>query len=349
MTGRPGGGPGAGGPGVRWGVTLPLDGIPLPEHRAIVEGLGQLGYADVWSAEVAGPDAFTPLALAAAWSPTLRLGTAIVPVSTRGPALLAMSAAAMAEAAPGRFALGIGASSQVVVERWNATRFDEPYRRTRDTLRFLKRALAGERVDEAFETFTVRGFRLARVPEVPPSVLLAALRPGMLRLAAREADGAITNWLAPDDVPKVVAELGPQGAGKELAARIFVCPTGDTAYARWLGRRLISTYLNVPVYAHFHRWLGRGEALGAMWEAWAAGDYKAANAAVPDEVVDELVVHGTPEQCRARLERYVQSGITTPILALLPTEPTGQGSVRVASAQALRDLAPGTAPAEGSA
>src|SRR6266540_2910550 len=141
--------PGAGG---RWGVTLPLDGVALPAHRELVEELPALGYADVWSAEVSGADAFTPLALAAAWSPALRLGTAIAPAATRGPALLAMSAAAMAEAAPGRFALGIGASSQTIVEQWNAASFEQPFRRTRDTLRFVRRALAGERIDEAFDT-----------------------------------------------------------------------------------------------------------------------------------------------------------------------------------------------------
>src|SRR6266511_2391724 len=160
--------PGAGG---RWGVTLPLDGVALPAHRELVEELPALGYADVWSAEVSGADAFTPLALAAAWSPALRLGTAIAPAATRGPALLAMSAAAMAEATPGRFALGIGASSQTIVEQWNAASFEQPFRRTRDTLRFVRRALAGERIDEAFDTFTVRGFRLTRVPEVPPPLL----------------------------------------------------------------------------------------------------------------------------------------------------------------------------------
>jgi len=324
---------------VRWGVTLPLDGVGLPAHREVVEGLAELGYADVWSAEVSGADGFTPLALAAAWSPALRLGTAIVPVATRGPALLAMSAAAMAEAAPGRFALGIGASSQVIVERWNAASFDRPFQRTRDTLRFVKRALAGERIDEAFETFTVRGFRLARVPEVPPPVLLAALRPGMLRLAGREADGAITNLLSPRDVPKVAAELHAAGEGKELVARLFVCPTDDRDYARTVGRRLLSTYLTVPVYAAFHRWLGRGEALAPMWSAWEAGDLRGANAAVPDEVVDDLLVHGTPEQCRARLEAYVAAGITTPVLALLPSEPAGDGA-RVVSPRVLAELAP---------
>src|SRR6266704_2304301 len=341
----PGGGPVSGQPapgaGVRWGVTLPLDGVALPAHRQLVEELPALGYADVWSAEVSGADAFTPLALAAAWSPALRLGTAIAPAATRGPALLAMSAAAMAEAAPGRFALGIGASSQTIVEQWNAASFEQPFRRTRDTLRFVRRALAGERIDEAFDTFTVRGFRLTRVPEVPPPLLLAALRPGMLRLAGREADGAITNLLAAGDVPKVAAELHSWGKGKELVARLFVCPTEDLDHVRKVGRRLLSTYLNVPVYAEFHRWLGRGAVLAPMWSAWAAGDLRAASAAVPDEVVDELLVHGTPEQCRAHLERYVAAGITTPVLALLPTpESAAPGQALAASERALRSLAP---------
>jgi alkanesulfonate monooxygenase SsuD/methylene tetrahydromethanopterin reductase-like flavin-dependent oxidoreductase (luciferase family) len=103
----------------RWGMTVPLTGVPLPDHAAVFPALADAGFTDVWSAEVAGTDAFTPLALAAAWEPRLRLGTAIAPVFTRGPGLLAMSAAALAETAPGRFQIGIGASSPVVVGDWN--------------------------------------------------------------------------------------------------------------------------------------------------------------------------------------------------------------------------------------
>jgi probable F420-dependent oxidoreductase len=300
----------------RWGITLPLTGVPLGSHRELVRALPDLGYTDAWSAETAGTDAFTPLALAAEWAPSLRLGTAIVPVYTRGPGLLAMSAATIAELAPGRFVLGIGTSTPTIVSNWNSVSFEEPYKRSRDTLRFLRAALRGEKVTETYETFAVSKFRLERAPTPPPPILLAALRPGMLRLAAREADGAITNWLAPSDVPKVRAELGSQS---ELAARIFVCPTEDAAAARGLGRLLISSYLTVPVYAAFHEWLGRGDALRAMHEAWAAGDRAGANAAIPDAVVDDLVVHGSVERCRERVAEYVAQGLDTPVIALLPT------------------------------
>ncbi len=320
-------------------MTVPLGGIPLADHAAVYAALDDAGFTDVWSSEVAGADAFTPLALAAAWSPRLRLGTAITPVFTRGPGLLAMSAAALAEAAPGRFALGVGASSPVLVRDWNAIGFDEPFKRTRDVLRFLRAALRGETVDGAFDTFAVRRFTLERPPSVPPPVVLAALRPGMLRLAAAEADGVILNWLAAEDVPTALAEVGERRPGFEVAARIFVCPTEDAAYARALGRRMITGYLTVPAYAAFHRWLGREDSLGPMWQAWAAGDRRGASAAVPDEVVDALVLHGSPEQCAAAVRRYADNGVDVPVLAVLPTPEITEGG-----AAAWMDLLPRLGP-----
>ncbi len=303
--------------GVRYGITVPFDGVTLEDHRRWYEELVQLGYTDVWSAETDGVDGFTPLSLAAAWSPSLRLGVAIIPAYTRGPALLAQSVAGMAEAAPGRFTLGLGTSSDVIVSRWNGIEFAEPYKRVRDTIRFLRTALAGEKVDQEYETFTVRGFRLARPVEHPPPIFLAALRPGMLRLAGREADGVILNWLSAEDVATVKPEIG---AAVPVAARIFVCPTEDAGLARAVGRRMIAAYLNVGVYAAFHRWLGRGPELEPMWNAWQSGDRKAALAAITDDVVDALVVHGSFDECRAHVGRYVAHGIDIPVMAVIPLD-----------------------------
>jgi probable F420-dependent oxidoreductase len=315
----------------RYGIMLPFD-VPLSGHRPYLELLARHGWTDAWAGEADGADAFTPLALAAAWAPDLRLGTAITPAFTRGPALLAQSIAAMAEAAPGRFAAGIGASSPVIVENWNAQAFDRPWHRVRDTLRFLRRALAGERIDERYDTFAVSGFRLARPPEFAPLLLTAALRPDMLRLAGAESDGAILNFLSADDVPRVVAEVGP---AKEIVARLTVCPSDETDTVRAAGKRLLAGYLNVPVYAAFHDWMGRGEQLRSMREAWAAGDRRGAVAAVPDELVDELILHGSPDSIAAAVERYVANGVTTPILSFLPGVPLEIG-------EAIRLLGPGS-------
>lgn len=300
----------------RYGITVPFEGVPLHEHREWFRELADLGYTDVWSAESGAHDAFTPLALAAAWEPRLRLGTAIVPAYTRGPATLAECTASLAQAAPGRFALGIGTSSDVIVERWNAGSFDRPYQRVRDTIRFLRAALSGEKVSEDYETFSVRGFRLGfrLEPEEVPPILLGALRPGMLRLAGTEADGAIVNWLSADDVRVVAPHVGED---KEVAARIFVMPSEDRDTVNMVAKRALAAYLNVPVYRAFHEWLGR-DSLRGMWDAWAAGDRAAAVEAIPDSVVDELVVHGSGEACRAHIQRYIDNGVTTPAPAIFP-------------------------------
>jgi probable F420-dependent oxidoreductase len=328
-----------------YGITIPFAGVPLADQREVIAELPGLGYTDVWSAEAGGADAFTPLALASVWAPELRLGTAIVPVFTRGAATLAQSCAALAAAAPGRVAIGLGTSTEVIVTRWNGLRYEQPYARVRDTLRFLRAALAGQRVDQRYQTFAVAGFRLQLVPPEPPKLLVAALRPGMLRLAGREADGAILNWLAVEDVPTVTRHVHAGGPGKEIVARIFVLVEPDPERARAAARPLIAAYLTVDVYRRFHEWLGRGEVLAPMWRAWAAGDRAGAAAAIPDQVVDALVVHGSPAQCREHIQRYPAAGVTTPVLALVPAERGAPLAEPVpALAEQVRALAP-AAPA----
>src|SRR5918999_921534 len=117
----------------RWGLTLPLPSLPLSEHAEHVRRAEAAGFTDVWSGETQGPDGFTPLALAATWTERVRLGTGIVGVFTRGPALLAQQAAALADASGGRFALGIGSSSDRIVEGWNRIPLERPLSKVSDT------------------------------------------------------------------------------------------------------------------------------------------------------------------------------------------------------------------------
>jgi probable F420-dependent oxidoreductase len=318
----------------RWGMSIPFHDVPLHRQGEVARELEGLGYTDLWTEEGMGNDAFTPLAIAAAVTTTVRLGTAIVPVFTRGPALLAQSAATMAASAPGRFVLGLGSSSDILVGQWNDIPFDRPWSRTRDMVRFLRQALAGGRVDEDYDTFSVHGFRAFHVPDPPVPILVAGLRGRMLSLAGTEADGAVLTLLGAEDVTRVAPIVhGDRGqnSGKEIVARILVAPTEDADRARAAGRRLLAAYLNVPVYRAFHEWLGHTE-LELTWKLWSEGERQRALEAIPDHVVDALVVHGSPEAQREHLQRFADNGVTTPLVMML--------SVGVDPLQAMRDLAP---------
>lgn len=289
----------------RWGLTLPLPGISLADHEEHVKRAEAVGYTDLWSGETAGPDGFTPLALSAAWTERARLGTGIVGVFQRGPALLAQEAAALASASRGRFVLGLGSSSDRIVEGWNDIPFEKPLSKVRETLDFLDAALAGER--------TSTGFKLESPPAQPVPIVLAALRGKMLQLAVERAAGAFTNFLPLGGLPKVAAQLRGAPPGFELLCRFFCIP-GEREQVEPLARFMFSSYVTVPVYANFYRWLGYGDRIDAMVAAWESGDRQAAAAAAPWDLIEEMFIFGSPTEMKERLASFVAGGVTLPIL-----------------------------------
>jgi len=329
----------------RLSLSVPLDGVSLREHPEACQEAERLGYTDAWSYEVDAIDAFTPLAVIGLHT-NLRLGTAIANVYTRGPATLAETAAGVAEVAPGRFNLGIGSGSQPIVELWNGGKFRKPATRVREMALFLRKAFAGERVVFEGETFRVDGFRMAKPPSEPIPIHIAALREGMLRVAGEVGDGAIINWLSAEDVKKSVAVVreAAKAAGRnpddvEITARLMVCIDPLTPEVAMLQRRHLNAYLNVPVYKEFHRWLGREPLLSAMWTAWDSGDRKAALAAVPDVVVQDLFVAGTAEERNAHVQRYLEAGVDTAFLQFISFDPDAAVR-RERVLQAMREMSP---------
>jgi probable F420-dependent oxidoreductase len=305
----------------RFAVTVPLRGVSLGAHAETLAALEAAGYTDFFTQEVRGFDALTPLAAVATLAPRARLGAAIAGVYTRGPALLAMEAASLAELAPGRFVLGIGSSSEAITAGWNAVRFERPLARVRDTLRFLRAALAGERIDAAYETFAVRGFVLDRPPAAPPPLWVAALRERMLALAGAEADGVCLSLLGPEDVRTVLPRFAAAGGrAKEVFLRVGVFAIADVARARRMARKLLAPYLAAGPYARFHAGLGRAREVEAVAAALRAGDRAAAHAAIPDAWLEGIVAIGDPASCRAQLARFLAAGVTTLCIDVLASD-----------------------------
>lgn len=289
----------------RWGLTVPPVGTRLAEMREHVELAEASGYTDLWSSETAGADGFTPLTLCLGWTDRMRLGTGIVGVFQRGPALLAQEAAALTDASGGRFVLGLGASSDRIVEGWNGIPFERPLSKVRETLDFLDDALRGERTES--------GFRLETAPEHETPVVLAALRGKMLELAVQRGAGAFTNYLPLGGLPRVRESLAGAPPDFELLCRLFCFP-GTREEVEPMVRKLFSTYITVPVYREFFRWLGFSEEIAAMVDAWERGERKEAAAAAPWELIEDTFLLGSPEEIVARVGEFVAGGITLPIL-----------------------------------
>ena len=294
----------------RWGLTVPLTGISLPENEEHFKRAEAAGYTDLWTGETNGPDGFTPLSLASAWTNEVRLGTGVVGVMQRGRALLAQEAAAVADASRGRFALGIGASSDRIIEGWNGMPFEKPLSKMSETIDYLRTALSGERADG--------GFKLERAPELRVPIILAALRGKMLKLAVEKADGAFTNFLPLAGLPKVAEQLEGAPEGFELLCRFFCLP-GEREQVEPLARFMFSSYITVPVYQNFYRWLGYGEKIDPMVEAWSAKDRQKAAEEAPWDLIEEMFIFGEPAEMKERLGAFVEGGITLPVITPITT------------------------------
>ncbi len=215
--------------------------------------------------------------------------------------------------------LGIGTSSNVIVERWNGIPFESPLREgARRRCATCGRRWRARRSTAEFRLR--RACRLGRPEPVP--ILVAALRSGMLRLAGREGDGAIINWLSADDVAVVAPIVRRRGRRRSARARrsapasSWRPSTTPTPCGAWAASPSPPTS-PCRCTPSSTGWLGRGDRLGGMWTPGQAGDRKAALAAIPDSVVDELIVWGLPEKCHETL-RSATSTTASPRPALAP-------------------------------
>jgi alkanesulfonate monooxygenase SsuD/methylene tetrahydromethanopterin reductase-like flavin-dependent oxidoreductase (luciferase family) len=238
---------------------------------------------------------------------------------TRGLAVLAQHAAALQDASRGRFCLGLGSSSDVIVERWNGVPFERPLSRVREAVTALRPILAGERGPG--------GFRLEQPPAEPVPIFVAALRDRMLALGGELGDGTFVNFLPISAVGHVCEQIrlgearaGHEPGSTEVACRFFCIPEPPEVGAQ-MARFMFAAYATVPVYERFFRSLGWGERIDPMVEAWRGGDRKAAAERAPEDLIAEIFIFGDPQRQRARLDEFAAAGITTFVLTpIAPAE-----------------------------
>jgi probable F420-dependent oxidoreductase len=318
------------------GISLPF--VPTfdsTEFATLVREVEARGYRRAWMGESAGTDAVTVMTLTAALTRQLEVATAVLPIQTRTPIVLAMTAATLGHIAPGRFSLGLGVSSRAIVEQWNGLPFVPGLAQLREAVQVIRAALTGERVTFDGRFYTIRNFRLLIPPPPRPvPIVLAALGDEALRLAGEVADGVLMNWIGPETVPHALAQVqaGAKRAGRsldgfEVGAFIRTCVTDAPEVARQSLARDITGYTTVDAYANYFRASGFAEDIDAVQAAWKTGDRAGAPGKLSPRLLDALGVVGDERYCRERIAEFSRAGLTMPVVVPFAPEQDRQASV----------------------
>lgn len=310
---------------LRIGVTT-SPALPWMVDHAV--GAERLGASTVWIPEFWGHDALTPLGALAQVTDSIRLGTAIVQLGSRTPAMLAMSAMTLQQLSGGRFVLGIGTSGPQVIEGWHGVDFARPITRTRETIEILRMVTAGKRLDFHGEVFDLprpgsegKALRSA-APPVDVPVFVASLGPANLRLTGELADGWIGNSFLCETADVFLDEIaaGARSAGRsagdvEVTVAVSCEFTDDVEEA---GRRHAEGYAftfgamgsaSTNFYNRAFARQGWADAVTEVQRLWLAGDRDAARRAVPVEIGLRTNLIGPPEVVTGRLREYRDAGV----------------------------------------
>jgi probable F420-dependent oxidoreductase len=302
-------------PSFRLGLEI-VDWLTADQRAESATRADNAGFDDIFMAEIGDPDAFVTAALLLGRTSRVRFGTCIAQIGPRSVPMIAVSAATVANLFPGRFALGIGVSSQAIVEGWHGVPWTNPLVRAEESVQLLKLLMAGERANFDGREIHSKGFRLNQPPEIRPPVQLAALNQSMLRLAARTADGVWLNYVPRQRAESVVSIIQEEAQSlhlpqPEILLSLACYLTDDPDVARADLRQVLTFYVNSPAYRRAWTWHGFTREMADAEAALNARDKEALRAAISDELIDSVSLIGSAAEIRQKLEQYKDAGITT--------------------------------------
>ena len=325
-------------------IDLASPGRTVAENIDLALHAEDRGWGGFWVAETAGADAVATAGAVAARLTRARVGTAIVPMQTRDPLLLAMAAASLQQIAPGGFVLGLGTSTTLIIEDWHATPWGaSPLGLARECVGLVRRFLAGERVTTEAGRWRYRRAQLA-VDSAPVPIYLAALNDRMLELAGEIADGAILNFVTVADVEhakqRIAAgarRVGRNLDGFELMVFFRATVTNDYEQVRERYQRELFTYVMAPVYQTMFAREGFAESCLEVQRLWRAGERQRALESVPPTLIRERTLIGSAEQIRERLDCYGAAGANSTMVfpVAVPGQDYRQDCVRIIDGLAL--------------
>jgi coenzyme F420-dependent oxidoreductase len=296
-------------------VFLPV--AAQPSVDTLVEQAQQaesLGYDRAWLPETWGRDAVTTLTSIAHGTEEIGIGTSIMPIYSRSAALIGQTAATLQEVSDGRFRLGLGPSGPIVIENWHGKEFGNPLKYTRETVDVIKQVLSGETVSYDGDYYDLDGFRLrCEPPEPVPAIDAAGMGPKSVELAGRFSDGWHALMLTRDGLRDRLedfdhgSDLGDRDRSEqEVTVSLTCCALDDRETARQLVKSHICFYIGGmgTFYRDALARQGYEDLANEIHDNWDDGDRERLVAEFPDELLDELAIAGTPDECRERIAKF---------------------------------------------
>jgi len=326
----------------RLGLQIGFTGGPA-ERAEVVERVRiaeDLGVESVWVAEAWGRDAFSVLTQLALSTTKIQLGTAIVNVFSRTPAVLAMTFGTLDELSGGRAIIGLGSSGANVIEHWHGVKFEKPATRLREYIEIINTIMRQERLNYDGKIFKLgRGFT-AQFPTYRNHVpaYIASITPKSVVQTGEIADGWIPIYWSKDRIGEGVAMLmeGAKKAGK-TRADITVAPAtvvqvtdaGTEEQVRMQARAPIAFYIG-RMGTYYYEMLerhGYAEEVKKVKEGWAARDPKAAALGVSDRMLEQTAVVGPVESCAEQLDERRALGVDLPIINMVGKDAREMGKI----------------------
>jgi len=289
------------------------DTLSLRDRIEFAVKLESAGFDGIALAEVTDPDSFVALALMAERTDRLSLATCVVQLGVRTAPSMAASAATLQTLSAGRFRLGLGVSSEAIVAGWHGREWTRPLVNARESLSVIREILSGGKTRHDGEVVRSIGFQLANTPDVPVPLHLAALNEGMVRLAAREADGVWLNYVPRHSAPELCALIDSAAAAGRPASRklltVFTEVTEDRPVARQRLRETLAFYMTSPAYRSALAWHGFEQEMHDARNAFEQRDKGGVMASITDQLIDSITCTGTAAQVRDGIEEYFAAGV----------------------------------------
>jgi coenzyme F420-dependent oxidoreductase len=300
--------------GVARDVYLPVAAQPsIESFLTYAEQAEDLGYDRVWCPETWGRDAVTILSAVAERTDEIGLGSSILNVYSRSPALLGQTAATIQELSNGRLRMGLGPSGPILVEGWHGTDFEDPLRYTRETIEIVKTVAAGEPLEYDGKHYQLSGFRLRFDPPEPAPIDAGGMSPKSVELAGRFGDGWHALMLTPEGLRDRIedfehgSELGDRDRASQRVTLALPCMAlEDGERARDLVRNHIAFYVGGmgTFYREALERQGYEETARTVAAEWANRNKEAAAEAIGDDLLEDLAAAGTPAECKEQVAAF---------------------------------------------